>query len=80
MEKGFHFIVDLVSVYKRIEQNDKFPLLPDGHRAISALAVTYTLVNDDYLRLASHGLGYKNIVDTMKSISYKKEDMDKRVR
>lgn len=54
--RGFHFLIDLISVYYTLEQNNSFPTLPPGHRAIAAVGVTYTLINTDYLKTASYGL------------------------
>jgi len=68
-------MVDLISVYYsyRLEQDDNLPKLPPGHRAISAVAVTYTLTNHDYLKTAAHGFTYRMLIGTMKSPSYNKE-------
>lgn len=72
--KGFYFIVDLVAVYYTLEQDNHLPDLPTGHRAISAVAVPYTIVNHDYLRMAGYGLtGNPRSTSPCisKSISYK---------
>ncbi len=48
-------------------------MFPPGHRAISVAAVIYTILNHDYLRMASYGLTYSKLIGAMKSESYKKE-------
>ena len=70
--KGFEFMVNLGAVYYKLEQDDSLPRLPDGHRAMS-IAVIYTLLNNDYLRMATNGLTYARLMATMRSESYKKE-------
>jgi len=39
--RGFHFMVDLVSVYYNFEQDSRLRALPKGHRAISCVAFVY---------------------------------------
>ena len=71
--RGFQFLVDLTSVYYTLEQDNTLPRFPRGHRAMSVVAVTYTLLNHDYLSMAAHGLTYSKLIAAMKSESYKKE-------
>jgi hypothetical protein len=67
-------LIDLIAVYYSLEQDNTLPELPCGHRAISALSVTYTLVNHDYLGMAANsGVTYRSVIAAMKSESYKKE-------
>lgn len=61
--RGFHFMVGLVSVYYNLEQDDSLPVLPKGHRAMSVVAVTYTLLKNDYTRVATYGLTYSKSRD-----------------
>ena len=71
--RGFEFMLDLVAIYYRLEQDSTLPELPPGHRAICMTAVVYTLLNHDYLRVASYGLTYSKLIKAMKSNSYKNE-------
>ena len=71
--RGFHCVLDLIAVYYSLEQDKDLPELPHGHRAISAVAVTYTLSNHDYLSWAACGLTYSKLIKSMKSPAYKKE-------
>ena len=69
--RGFEFMVDLFAVYYRLEQDESLPVLPRGHRAISAVSAIYTATNNDYIKMASHGLTYKHLAKTLRSRSYK---------
>jgi len=53
--RGFEFMLDLVAIYYRLEQDSSLPELPPGHRAICMTTVVYTLLNHDYLRVAHTG-------------------------
>ena len=70
---GFECILDLVSIYYSLENDKSLPVLPPGHRAISAVAVAYTLTNNDYMRMAGHGFTPRMLIATMKSRTYKAE-------
>ena len=71
--RGFEFVVDLISLYYSLEQNDKFAELPRGHRALTVVTVAYVLVNHDYLHMGPEGLKYKNIISVLKSRAYKQD-------
>ena len=70
--RGFEFKVDLLAVYYTLEENESMPKLPPGHRAIT-VAVIYTLLNHDYLKVGSHGMTYSKMIATLKSTSYKSD-------
>jgi hypothetical protein len=75
--RGFEFMVDLLAVYYTLEDDNTMPALPPGHRAISSVAVVYTLSNNDYLKLASHGVTATQLIQALRSPSYKCEVKDK---
>ena len=71
--RGFECTLDLISVYYTLEQDKTLPQFPPGHRAMSAVAVIFTLINTDYLGVAAYGLTYSKMIAAMKSVSYKDE-------
>jgi len=66
-------MVYLISVYYWLEQDNSLPRLSSGHRAISLVAMVYTLLNHEYLRMAALGLTYGGLIKALKSESYIEE-------